>query len=391
VFSSDAAPFEPGRNYSKFAAHTILNHKGNFDAAGDELAKAGFGRVDAAVNGGEYLAKRRPLQERIGVRTAADIIERFNTGEADYVMEDIMPYGLTVLACPYKFDTSHIAFDLCLTIGNPTKRFLGLYEFSKDIECLYFSLEDTEFLLHERINRLLNMRARYASDRHTMSDRVKITMNRPPEMGQEFCDMIDEYLTANPRCKLVVIDSYNALVHQRTAMITAPKQKKHADMLRKVATKHSANIFLTMRVQQNGKDHPYATASNPVLEVKQAMPIAGMSDSSLVITHEAYSSGLKIMLNTGGRHTKPKVHELRKVRGLWHIRERHTNVTRHKYVDEIIEYCEKTGERIISIIEFERWLWDEHRMKSMNMRAVFKRLYLLNYLNKHRGQYWLTV
>jgi putative DNA primase/helicase len=43
VFSSNAAPFEAGRAYSKFAAYTLLNHNGDFRAAAKELASQGYG------------------------------------------------------------------------------------------------------------------------------------------------------------------------------------------------------------------------------------------------------------------------------------------------------------------------------------------------------------
>jgi hypothetical protein len=43
VFSSNASPFEEGRSYSKFEAHTLLNHGGDFQAAARELSTRGFG------------------------------------------------------------------------------------------------------------------------------------------------------------------------------------------------------------------------------------------------------------------------------------------------------------------------------------------------------------
>jgi putative DNA primase/helicase len=43
VFSSNAAPFEADRGYSKFATYTLLNHGGNFSAAARALAEQGYG------------------------------------------------------------------------------------------------------------------------------------------------------------------------------------------------------------------------------------------------------------------------------------------------------------------------------------------------------------
>jgi len=42
VFSTNAAPFESGRGYSKFAAYTFLEHSGDFKAAASDLAAKGY-------------------------------------------------------------------------------------------------------------------------------------------------------------------------------------------------------------------------------------------------------------------------------------------------------------------------------------------------------------
>ena len=48
VFSSNAAPFEPDRAYSPFAAYTLLEHAGDFAAAAAALRSEGYGEVGGA-------------------------------------------------------------------------------------------------------------------------------------------------------------------------------------------------------------------------------------------------------------------------------------------------------------------------------------------------------
>jgi len=43
VFSSNAAPFEPGRGYGKFAAYALLEHDGDYAVAARALAARGYG------------------------------------------------------------------------------------------------------------------------------------------------------------------------------------------------------------------------------------------------------------------------------------------------------------------------------------------------------------
>jgi putative DNA primase/helicase len=57
VFSSNAAPFQKGRNYSKFCAYTLLHHAGDFSAAARELARLGFG---SGSHGGNSRPTRNP-------------------------------------------------------------------------------------------------------------------------------------------------------------------------------------------------------------------------------------------------------------------------------------------------------------------------------------------
>ena len=49
VFSSNAAPFEPGKSYSKFAAYALLNHGGDFRAAAKELGSKGTDSDSEAI------------------------------------------------------------------------------------------------------------------------------------------------------------------------------------------------------------------------------------------------------------------------------------------------------------------------------------------------------
>lgn len=48
VFSSNAWPFEPGRGYTPFTAYALLEHDGDFHAAAQALAAAGYGDNDIA-------------------------------------------------------------------------------------------------------------------------------------------------------------------------------------------------------------------------------------------------------------------------------------------------------------------------------------------------------
>ena len=46
VFSSNAAPFEPGKGYNAFQVYTLLEHRGDFTAAASALLDKGYGKRD---------------------------------------------------------------------------------------------------------------------------------------------------------------------------------------------------------------------------------------------------------------------------------------------------------------------------------------------------------
>jgi putative DNA primase/helicase len=57
VFSTEAAPFEGNESYHKFAAFTLLNHRGDYSASTRELSRAGYGEtIDHGARQAELLA-----------------------------------------------------------------------------------------------------------------------------------------------------------------------------------------------------------------------------------------------------------------------------------------------------------------------------------------------
>jgi putative DNA primase/helicase len=74
VFSSNAAPFEAERGYSKFAAYTLLNHGGDFSAAAKSMAERGYG-------------EQRSLPSRNGIDRDHTTNQTHGTREAEEVAE----------------------------------------------------------------------------------------------------------------------------------------------------------------------------------------------------------------------------------------------------------------------------------------------------------------
>lgn len=71
VFSSNADPLQPGKGYSKFAAHALLNHGGDFHAAARALAAEGYGEPLPAFD--SYHRTDVGNADRLADRHGADI------------------------------------------------------------------------------------------------------------------------------------------------------------------------------------------------------------------------------------------------------------------------------------------------------------------------------
>lgn len=57
VFSSNAAPFESQKSYTKFHAYTLLYHHGDFHSAAESLAARGFGSRESLSRAEEEIAR----------------------------------------------------------------------------------------------------------------------------------------------------------------------------------------------------------------------------------------------------------------------------------------------------------------------------------------------
>lgn len=95
VFSSNAAPFEPNRAYSPFAAYALLEHHGDFQAAAIELRRSGYGAQpvdDVDLSGLMPLASCQPLLT-FDIQTFAETPER----EIDWLWPGVIPKGMLSL------------------------------------------------------------------------------------------------------------------------------------------------------------------------------------------------------------------------------------------------------------------------------------------------------
>ena len=116
-----------------------------------------------------------------------------------WIVEDLLPEGLGVLGGPPKSHKSFFALDMCLSIANGTP-FLGFQ--TRHSRPLYIALEDSERRLKERAGLVLG---------HPNLPEDFLYMTKCPTLGNGFILYLEDFLTKNRDCHLVVVDIFQKI------------------------------------------------------------------------------------------------------------------------------------------------------------------------------------
>ena len=119
VFSSNAAPFEPSRAYSPFAAYALLEHHGDFQAAATELRRRGYGAAPQPTDdvdlAGLMPPASTPPQLTFDLQTFAETPER----EIAWLWPGVIPRGmLSLLGGKQGLGKSFLICDLAARVSS---------------------------------------------------------------------------------------------------------------------------------------------------------------------------------------------------------------------------------------------------------------------------------
>lgn len=126
---------------------------------------------------------------------SASALQQKNIPPIRWIVRDLIPAGLTILASPPKFGKSWQTLDLCLSVASGS-RFLG-YQTNR-CGALYCALEDSERRLKTRMNRLLD--GRKAPDIFHFATAAETIDNG-------LFEQLEGFLNEHPETGLVAIDT----------------------------------------------------------------------------------------------------------------------------------------------------------------------------------------
>ncbi|MBR3867074.1 MAG: AAA family ATPase, partial [Butyricicoccus sp.] len=116
-----------------------------------------------------------------------------------FLVDGLLPQGLTLIASPPKYGKSWLVLDLCLAVA-AGKPFLGRE--TEKATCLYLALEDSEVCLKSRILKLLNG--------DEVPDKLHLT-TVSPALGDGLIEELTQAAKAYADLDLVVIDTFQMI------------------------------------------------------------------------------------------------------------------------------------------------------------------------------------
>lgn len=190
------------------------------------------------------------------------------------IVENMLCQGFTILAGAPKVGKSWLCLDLGLSIAN-NNEFLG-YK-TKQCECLYLALEDSNNRLKSRLDKMLKG-------------------NLPPEgfhlsvqcntMDNGLIDELEDYLEHNPKIQLIIIDTLQKVRgNPNRADTLYSNDYKEVGMLKKLADEHKICILAIHHLRKMND-------SDVFNKISGSTGITGAADTMIVLdkTDETKSS-----------------------------------------------------------------------------------------------------
>ncbi|MBX9677147.1 MAG: helicase RepA family protein [Gemmataceae bacterium] len=187
-----------------------------------------------------------------------------------WVVNDLLPEGLTILAGPPKLGKSWLVLLVALAIVNGSQA-LGAYDCTSG-EVLYLALEDTSRRMQARLRKIVN--------RSELSPAGLNFQYHAPVLGAGLENHLRSWMEEHPKTRLIIVD---------TLAKVRPARKKSDDIysadyaviaaLKAVADEKQVAIIVVTHTRKMADNDPLA-------EVSGTMGITGAADTILVLKRD---------------------------------------------------------------------------------------------------------
>lgn len=222
-----------------------------------------------------------PQVKELTVISAPELMKA-DLGETQFIVADLLPQGLSLLASPPKYGKSWLVLDLCISVARGT-RFLG-HE-THPCGCLYMALEDGPNRLKSRTERLLG---------GAPTPRKLAFVTVAPDLSNGLIDTLEQYMGQYPDTGLIVIDTLQRIRGQMPRNESAYNYDyREIGDLKAFADRHGILVLLVHHLRKMGDDN------DPHNRISGTNGIMGAVDTSLVITKAKRSDDTATLSVTG--------------------------------------------------------------------------------------------
>ena len=179
-------------------------------------------------------------QNNLMTKTDSEILsEQYD--DPEFIVQNLSPVGLTILAAKPKSGKSLMAIDLGNSLANGSK-FLGKFDLPEH-EVLYLALEDTEPRLQTRLKKL-------SEDPNGTGKLYCAT--ECCRLDQGFFSDLENWLSQKPAVKLIIVDTFNK-IRRLKRRGTTPYEKDYNEIneLKKFADDHKIAIVVVHHLRKS--------------------------------------------------------------------------------------------------------------------------------------------
>ena len=202
-----------------------------------------------------------------------------------FIVDNILPTGVTLLCGTQKVGKSWLALKLCLCASRGVDLW-GL----KTLHCktLYCCLEDTKKRIRKRYDALAESSAELQGSAPTGWMSVEFQC---PKLNDGLVETLEQYIVENPECKLIVIDT---LLMITPPMNDSPYANDYNNIvaLKKFADKHEIAVVLIHHTRK-------LKAKDPFEEILGTSGLNGAADTMMILTREERGNSIGKLKYTG--------------------------------------------------------------------------------------------
>jgi len=141
----------------------------------------------------------------------ADVLAARKFAPVRFIVPDIVPEGLALLAGKPKFGKSFLAMDFAIAVASGG-RAMGKIECQPG-DVLYCALEDSERRLHDRLHKMLPYGCMMPSRLQFRTD--------APRIGTGLVEKLSQWLDAHPDARLIILDTWRCIKPESRGNVSA--------------------------------------------------------------------------------------------------------------------------------------------------------------------------